>query len=54
MKAKIPGKTSFAANFSGYDEYIPIVDKPVDAAWKKQPSIERPCSSKGQQIQTKH
>ncbi|KAJ8419922.1 hypothetical protein Cgig2_009004 [Carnegiea gigantea] len=46
-ESKIPGKTSFAANFSGYDEYIPMVDKPVDAGWKKQPSMERPCSSKG-------
>ncbi|KAL9231659.1 hypothetical protein vseg_006857 [Gypsophila vaccaria] len=34
-EAKIHGKTSYAATFSGYDEYVPMVDKPVDAGWKK-------------------
>ncbi|MCH93282.1 Sec14 cytosolic factor, partial [Trifolium medium] len=36
IKAKIVGKASYASNMSGYDEYVPMVDKPVDAEWKRQ------------------
>ncbi|XP_065865751.1 phosphatidylinositol/phosphatidylcholine transfer protein SFH8-like [Euphorbia lathyris] len=43
-EAKVVGKASFAANFSGYDEYVPMVDKAVDAGWKKQASVQRPVS----------
>ncbi|KAL5788652.1 hypothetical protein ACOSP7_005601 [Xanthoceras sorbifolium] len=46
-EAKVVGKPSYAGNFSGYDEYIPMVDKAVDASWKKQASHQRPSSSKG-------
>ncbi|XP_050902348.1 phosphatidylinositol/phosphatidylcholine transfer protein SFH8 [Lathyrus oleraceus] len=35
-EAKVVGKTSFANNLSGYDEYVPMLDKPVDAEWKRQ------------------
>ncbi|KAK9667354.1 hypothetical protein RND81_14G250400 [Saponaria officinalis] len=45
-EAKINGKTSYAANFSGYDEYVPMVDKPVDAGWKKHTSDPISYSSK--------
>ncbi|KAF3435735.1 hypothetical protein FNV43_RR22827 [Rhamnella rubrinervis] len=46
-EAKVVGKTSYASSFSGYDEYVPMVDKAVDACWKKQPLIPGPNSSKG-------
>ncbi|XP_062177268.1 phosphatidylinositol/phosphatidylcholine transfer protein SFH8-like isoform X1 [Alnus glutinosa] len=46
-EAKVVGKTSFAGSFPGYDEYVPMVDKAVDASWKKQASLQRPCTSKG-------
>ncbi|WJX42448.1 Phosphatidylinositol/phosphatidylcholine transfer protein sfh8, variant 2 [Trifolium repens] len=40
-EAKIAGKASYASNLSGYDEYVPMVDKPVDAEWKRQASLQR-------------
>ncbi|KAH9621774.1 hypothetical protein KSS87_016555 [Heliosperma pusillum] len=40
-EAKINGKTSYAAGFSGYDEYVPMVDKPVDVGWKKQSFVPK-------------
>ncbi|XP_022763234.1 phosphatidylinositol/phosphatidylcholine transfer protein SFH8-like isoform X2 [Durio zibethinus] len=43
-EAKVIGKTSYAGNFSGYDEYVPMVDKAVDSSWKKQTSLLRPAS----------
>ncbi|KAI7727000.1 hypothetical protein M8C21_031885 [Ambrosia artemisiifolia] len=39
-EAKTIGATS---QFSGYDEYVPMVDKAVDSGWKNQPSTTRPC-----------
>lgn len=45
-EVKVTGKTAYAGSYSGYDEYVPMVDKPVDAGWKKQSSIQRPFSSK--------
>lgn len=45
-EAKVVGKASYAGNFSGYDEYVPMVDKAVDAGWKKQASNQRPSVSK--------
>ncbi|KNA10369.1 hypothetical protein SOVF_145030 isoform B [Spinacia oleracea] len=45
-EVKVTGKTAFAGSYSGYDEYVPMVDKPVDAGWKKQSSIQRSFSSK--------
>ncbi|EEF49446.1 phosphatidylinositol/phosphatidylcholine transfer protein SFH8 isoform X2 [Ricinus communis] len=45
-EAKVIGKASYAANFSGYDEYVPMVDKAVDSGWKKQSSTQRPSISK--------
>ncbi|KAI4298314.1 hypothetical protein L6164_031889 [Bauhinia variegata] len=46
-EAKVVGKTSYAGNVSGYDEYVPMIDKPVDACWKKPSSLQRSHSSKG-------
>ncbi|KAJ8767254.1 hypothetical protein K2173_013651 [Erythroxylum novogranatense] len=41
-ETKVVGKASYAGNFSGYDEYVPMVDKPVDSGWKKQTSVQTP------------
>jgi hypothetical protein len=41
------GKASYASNLSGYDEYVPMVDKPVDAEWKRQASLQRSHTLKG-------
>ena len=30
------GKASSVGGFSEYDEYVPMVDKAVDASWEKQ------------------
>ncbi|XP_059653767.1 phosphatidylinositol/phosphatidylcholine transfer protein SFH6-like isoform X2 [Cornus florida] len=46
-EAKVIGKLSHAASFSGYDEYVPMVDKAVDAGWKRQASFQKPYASKG-------
>ncbi|XP_058759032.1 phosphatidylinositol/phosphatidylcholine transfer protein SFH8-like [Vicia villosa] len=48
-ESKVVGKSSYAVsgNLAGYDEYIPMVDKPVDAVWKKQASLQTSPSSKG-------
>ncbi|XP_021285863.1 phosphatidylinositol/phosphatidylcholine transfer protein SFH8-like isoform X2 [Herrania umbratica] len=46
-EAKVVGKTSYAGNFSGYDEYVPMVDKAVDSSWKKQNALLRPSAPKG-------
>ncbi|KAL9418154.1 hypothetical protein AB3S75_041052 [Citrus x aurantiifolia] len=43
-EAKVVGKTSYAGSFSGYDEYVPMVDKAVDSSWKKQPSLRSPAA----------
>ncbi|KAK4758494.1 hypothetical protein SAY87_019795 [Trapa incisa] len=42
-EAKVIGKTS-SSSFPGYDDYVPMVDKVVDAGWKKQPSLQRPSN----------
>ena len=46
-EAKVVGKTSYVGNFSGYDEYVPMVDKAVDSSWKKPTALLRPSASKG-------
>ncbi|KAK2381746.1 Sec14p phosphatidylinositol transfer family protein [Trifolium repens] len=48
-EAKVVGKSSYAVsgNLAGYHEYIPMVDKAVDAVWKKQASLQRSPSTKG-------
>lgn len=38
------GATSYAGQFSGYDEYVPMVDKAVDSVLKKQASMPKPPS----------
>ncbi|KAL0422787.1 UNVERIFIED_CONTAM: Phosphatidylinositol/phosphatidylcholine transfer protein SFH8 [Sesamum latifolium] len=34
-EGKAIGTAAYAGNFSGYDEYVPMVDKAVDSGWKK-------------------
>ncbi|GMH16265.1 hypothetical protein Nepgr_018106 [Nepenthes gracilis] len=46
-EAKVDGKTSYGGYFSGYDEYVPMVDKAVDVGWKKESSAQRSSASKG-------
>ncbi|XP_061340614.1 phosphatidylinositol/phosphatidylcholine transfer protein SFH8-like isoform X2 [Gastrolobium bilobum] len=48
-ESKVVGKSSYAGsgNLPGYDEYVPMVDKAVDATWKNQASLQRSHSSKG-------
>ncbi|XP_030470182.1 phosphatidylinositol/phosphatidylcholine transfer protein SFH8 [Syzygium oleosum] len=46
-EAKAIGRASYAGTFSGYDEYVPMVDKAVDAGWKKQSTLQRHFASKG-------
>ncbi|XP_038996177.1 phosphatidylinositol/phosphatidylcholine transfer protein SFH8-like [Hibiscus syriacus] len=46
-ETKVVGKTNHPGNFSGYDEYVPMVDKAVDATWNKQTSPLMPSASKG-------
>ncbi|KAJ4834419.1 Phosphatidylinositol/phosphatidylcholine transfer protein sfh8 [Turnera subulata] len=45
-EAKVVGKASYAGSFPGYDEYVPMVDKTVDAGWKKQVSHHKSTVSK--------
>lgn len=45
MQSKVVGKASYASSFPGYDEYVPMVDKAVDASWKKQVSLQKPCAT---------
>ncbi|XAR72793.1 hypothetical protein NMG60_11019555 [Bertholletia excelsa] len=44
---KVVGKASISATYYGYDEYVPMVDKAVDAGWKKQAAFQKPYASKG-------
>ncbi|KAG9148180.1 hypothetical protein Leryth_014091 [Lithospermum erythrorhizon] len=46
-EAKAFGNSGYVGNFSGYDEYVPMVDKAVDCAWKKQVSDEEARTPKG-------
>ncbi|VYS65373.1 unnamed protein product [Arabidopsis thaliana] len=41
------GETSLAGSFAGYDEYVPMVDKAVDATWKVKPTAINRAPSKG-------
>ncbi|XP_061362973.1 phosphatidylinositol/phosphatidylcholine transfer protein SFH6 isoform X2 [Gastrolobium bilobum] len=45
-EAKMVGKSTYTSNLIGYDEYVPMVDKPVDVSWKKQASLQRSYTSK--------
>lgn len=46
-EAKVNGSASHTNTFLGYDEYVPMVDKAVDAGWKKQASFKKVTASKG-------
>lgn len=41
------GSVNYNGFFSGYDEYVPMVDKAVDAVWKRQASLKKPNASGG-------
>ncbi|KAI3446139.1 hypothetical protein Pfo_002804 [Paulownia fortunei] len=45
-EAKAIGTAGYAGHFSGYDEYVPMVDKAVDSGWKKQTSPQKLYVSK--------
>ncbi|XP_059314251.1 phosphatidylinositol/phosphatidylcholine transfer protein SFH8-like isoform X1 [Lycium ferocissimum] len=45
-EAKAIGMPGYPTNFAGYDEYVPMVDKAVDSAWKKESSLQRPSIPK--------
>ncbi|KAK6121451.1 hypothetical protein DH2020_044811 [Rehmannia glutinosa] len=45
-EAKAIGTAAYFGNFSGYDEYVPMVDKAVDSGWKKQTTPEKLYISK--------
>ncbi|KAJ6368696.1 hypothetical protein OIU78_001136 [Salix suchowensis] len=45
-EAKVVGKAGYGGSFPGYDEYVPMVDKAVDAGWKKPATITRHSVSK--------
>ncbi|XP_071730006.1 phosphatidylinositol/phosphatidylcholine transfer protein SFH8-like [Rutidosis leptorrhynchoides] len=46
-ESKVIGSTSYAGQLSGYDEYVPMVDKAVDSVLKKQASMPIPSAPKG-------
>ncbi|KAK1395011.1 phosphatidylinositol/phosphatidylcholine transfer protein SFH8-like [Heracleum sosnowskyi] len=46
-EAKVNGSASHTNTFLGYDEYVPMVDKAVDAGWKKQVSFKNVTATKG-------
>ncbi|OVA08743.1 Cellular retinaldehyde binding/alpha-tocopherol transport [Macleaya cordata] len=45
-EAKIAGKVNFSVGLSEYDEYVPMVDKAMDSAWKKELSHQMSFTSK--------
>ncbi|XP_022898609.1 phosphatidylinositol/phosphatidylcholine transfer protein SFH8-like isoform X2 [Olea europaea var. sylvestris] len=45
-EVKAGGTPIYYGNFSGYDEYVPMVDKAIDSVWKKQVSFQKPCVTK--------
>ncbi|CAI9304043.1 phosphatidylinositol/phosphatidylcholine transfer protein SFH6 isoform X2 [Lactuca sativa] len=46
-ESKVIGGTSYAGQFSGYDEYVPMVDKAVDSVLKKQASMPKQSVTRG-------
>ncbi|KAI3959054.1 hypothetical protein MKX01_023730 [Papaver californicum] len=46
-EAKIAGKLNYSVSRSDYDEYIPMVDKPIDSVWKKELAHQMSLTSKG-------
>lgn len=52
MQAKVVGKAGYHGTFSGYVEYVPMVDKAVDSTWKEEAPIQNLSVSKGQYIVT--
>ncbi|KAM7252253.1 hypothetical protein ACFE04_024136 [Oxalis oulophora] len=51
-EAKGAGKSIYTGDFSGYDEYVPMVDKAVvDASWNKQLATQSSSVKKGMVVQ---
>lgn len=46
VQAKL-GKMGYSVGFSEFDECVPMVDKAVDAGWRKEDSNQRLATSKG-------
>lgn len=46
-QSKLIGSVSYTGSFSGYDEYVPMVDKAVDAVWNRQAPFKKPNASGG-------
>ncbi|CAN1255903.1 Phosphatidylinositol/phosphatidylcholine transfer protein SFH8 [Linum perenne] len=46
VREEIVGKVNHPSTFSGYDEYVPMVDKAVDSTWNKQAAIQKLAMSK--------
>ncbi|XP_041018937.1 phosphatidylinositol/phosphatidylcholine transfer protein SFH8 isoform X2 [Juglans microcarpa x Juglans regia] len=46
-EGRTAGKGSSGGGVLEYDEYIPMIDKPVDLGWKKQISLQEPRASEG-------
>ncbi|XP_077244289.1 phosphatidylinositol/phosphatidylcholine transfer protein SFH8-like [Tasmannia lanceolata] len=46
-ETKMAGKVSNINGLSEYDEYVPMVDKAVDAGWKKEASLQKLSTFKG-------
>ncbi|KAK4491408.1 hypothetical protein RD792_002153, partial [Penstemon davidsonii] len=40
-EAKAIGTAGYGGHLSGYDEYVPMVDKAVDSGWKNQTSLQK-------------
>lgn len=47
LQAKLSAKPN---PFVEYDEYVPMVDKPVDASWKKEVSAQKAPVPKGETV----
>ncbi|CAI9104558.1 OLC1v1003259C1 [Oldenlandia corymbosa var. corymbosa] len=46
-EAKAMGTSGYVNKLSGYDEYVPMVDKAVDSGWKKQAPLQKPNTVQG-------
>ncbi|PIA55841.1 hypothetical protein AQUCO_00700278v1 [Aquilegia coerulea] len=46
-EAKVGIKGSYTVGYAEYDEYVPMVDKAVDAGWKKEISHQRSFAARG-------
>jgi hypothetical protein len=48
VQARLAGRAGLSAGFPEYDEYVPMIDKTVDVAWKeKQVTTQNSYSATG-------